>query len=98
MVSAIQDVEKEVKHSRTIVMGDFNCSPFDVEMISKNKMNVVLFKKLINKAEMLHATDVNIRDFITLLLNILPKRMSPMALTIMLAMRNLYTGIAMISC
>ena len=51
MLSAIQDVEKEVKHSRTIVMGDFNCSPFDVEMISKNKMNVVLFKKLINKAE-----------------------------------------------
>lgn len=51
MVSAIQDVERETKHSRTIVIGDFNCSPFDVEMISKNQMNTVLFKSLINKAE-----------------------------------------------
>ncbi len=51
LVSYIQEVEKNLNHSNTIVIGDFNASPFDDEMIQKDAFNAVLFKNLILKAE-----------------------------------------------
>lgn len=50
----IQDIceqENKVKNYRTIVIGDFNCNPFDEEITEKSSMNAVLFKPLINQQE-----------------------------------------------
>lgn len=51
LVSDIKELETSRKHKRTIVIGDFNASPFDSELIQKDCFNAVLFKELIYKNE-----------------------------------------------
>jgi Endonuclease/Exonuclease/phosphatase family. len=51
LVSDVCVLEKEMKHNNTIIIGDFNASPFDNELIQKDAFNAVLYKKLIEKAE-----------------------------------------------
>lgn len=51
LVSDIKDLENSRKHKKTIIIGDFNASPFDSELIQKDCFNAVLFKELINKNE-----------------------------------------------
>ncbi len=50
----IQDVnmlEKEMKHYNTIIIGDFNASPFDDELVAKDAFNAVLYKGVIMQQE-----------------------------------------------
>ena len=51
LVADISEVEKELKLDNTIVIGDFNASPFDDELIQKDTFNAVLFKDLIMEHE-----------------------------------------------
>lgn len=43
--------ENDTKVDNTIIIGDFNSSPFDSELVQKNMFNAVLFKKLIMEQE-----------------------------------------------
>lgn len=47
----VKDLEKETGIDNTIIIGDFNANPFSKEIISKNGLNAVLFKDLINTQE-----------------------------------------------
>lgn len=47
----IKEQEKLLNHDNTIVIGDFNASPFDSELVQKDAFNAVLFKDLIMKTE-----------------------------------------------
>ena len=44
-------LEKENHSGKTIIIGDFNASPFDSELVQKNMFNAVLFKELLRKCE-----------------------------------------------
>ena len=57
LVRDIKELESSEKHTRSIVIGDFNCNPFDQEMIQKDAMNSVLFKDLIKKSETVKCND-----------------------------------------
>ena len=63
MVHDIKDVESEYDTLNTIVIGDFNCSPFDDEMIEKDLFNSVLFKKIIEKSEYVKYDNTMYRRF-----------------------------------
>lgn len=51
LVKDIDCLETELKIDNTIVIGDFNSSPFDDELIQKDTFNAVLFKELILRSE-----------------------------------------------
>lgn len=51
LITDINEQESILKHRNTIVIGDFNASPFDEELVQKDSFNAVLFKDLIMKAE-----------------------------------------------
>ena len=51
LVNDIAEQEKLLKNDNTLVIGDFNASPFDDELIQKDAFNAVLFKALIDKSE-----------------------------------------------
>lgn len=51
LVQDIIELENKQKCRNTIVIGDFNCNPFDEEIIQKDAFNAVLFKSLIKKQE-----------------------------------------------
>lgn len=51
LVSQLKELEDKVKSTKTIVMGDFNASPFDSELTQTNMFNAVLFKELLRKKE-----------------------------------------------
>lgn len=51
LVRDISEIERLLNCSQTIVIGDFNASPFDSELIQKDAFNAVLFKKLIESNE-----------------------------------------------
>lgn len=51
LVSDLVTTENELKLRNTIVIGDFNASPFDEELIQKDAFNAVLYKELILKQE-----------------------------------------------
>lgn len=53
LVLDVCEQENTAKNRRTIVIGDFNCNPFDEEIIEKSAMNAVLFKKLIDSQEVI---------------------------------------------
>lgn len=57
IVQDINEREKEAKNRMTIVIGDFNCNPFDEEIIQKDSFNAVLFKSLIVQQEMIKYRD-----------------------------------------
>lgn len=63
----MQDIsESEAKYDtehNSIVIGDMNASPFDSEMVNKNSFNAVLFKKLIEKNEMIEYHGDNYERF-----------------------------------
>ena len=51
LVLDINEQEYLLKHDNTIVIGDFNASPYDSELILKDHFNAVLFKDIIKRAE-----------------------------------------------
>ena len=51
IVDDICEQENELKCRETIVIGDFNCNPFDNEIIQKDSFNAVLYKSLIHQQE-----------------------------------------------
>ena len=51
LVADIEQTEKLLKCSNTIVIGDFNANPYDKELLSKFAFNAVLFKTIIDKNE-----------------------------------------------
>lgn len=63
IVQDITEQEKESKSRRTIVIGDFNCNPFDQEVIQKDSFNAVLFKELIKKQEVIRYSEKEWRRF-----------------------------------
>ncbi len=69
IVYDIEAEEKTLKHSNTIVMGDFNASPFDSELIQKDSFNAVLFKDLILKSEYVNFENKTFRRFYNPMLN-----------------------------
>jgi len=52
IVDDIKDVESELNTNNTLVIGDFNCSPFDSEMTQKDTFNCVLYKGIIMENDM----------------------------------------------
>lgn len=63
IVQDILEQENTTKNRSTIVIGDFNCNPFDEEIIQKDSFNAVLFKQLINKSEIIRYQNKNYRRF-----------------------------------
>ena len=63
LVYDINSVEKELKLDNTIVIGDFNASPFDDELIQKDAFNAVLFKDLILQKERVKVNGKEYRRF-----------------------------------
>ena len=63
IVHDIVEQEKLEKNRRTIVIGDFNCNPFDEEVIQKDSFNAVLFKSLIKKQEVVRYNEREWRRF-----------------------------------
>lgn len=64
--SIIYDIdllEKRTKNTKTIVIGDFNCNPFDEEIIQKDAFNAVLFKQLIEDQEQIEFNSKKYRRF-----------------------------------
>lgn len=51
LVNDIDEIEKEDASLNTLIIGDFNTSPFAPEMVNKKALNAVLFKELIEKQE-----------------------------------------------
>ena len=49
IIHYINELENEEKNINTIVIGDFNCNPFDEEIIEKDSFNAVLFKSLMQQ-------------------------------------------------
>ena len=63
IVQDISEQEKTAKNWFTIVIGDFNCNPFDEEIIQKDAFNAVLFKQLITKQETIKYNNKKLRRF-----------------------------------
>lgn len=63
LVSDICEQEKNNKSSNTLVIGDFNASPFDEELVQKNTFNAVLFKELILDKEYVTYCNKKFRRF-----------------------------------
>lgn len=51
LVSDTNELELQSKNYQTIVIGDFNCNPFNEEIIQKDSFNAVLYKPLIEAQE-----------------------------------------------
>lgn len=47
----INQYESKFQEVKTILIGDFNCSPFDDEMIDQEYLNAVLYKSIIQNKE-----------------------------------------------
>lgn len=63
IVYDIDSLEKDTKNTNTIVIGDFNCNPFDEEIIQKDAFNAVLFKQLINDQELVEYNNTKYKRF-----------------------------------
>lgn len=70
LVNDIVELENELQTTNTIVVGDFNCSPFDEEMIQKDSFNSVLFKDLIVHQEIVERAGQKYRRFYNPMLEI----------------------------
>lgn len=51
LIKDLTEQERKDHISNTIIVGDFNCNPFDEELIQKDCFNAVLFKELIKSQE-----------------------------------------------
>lgn len=51
LVSDIEEAEKELGCTNTIIIGDINANPYDEELLSKYAFNAVLFKSIIHENE-----------------------------------------------
>lgn len=69
LVKDICTLETELKNSNTIVIGDFNASPFDDELIQKDSFNAVLYKGLINQSEHVKINGKQYRRFYNPMVN-----------------------------
>ena len=69
LVKDIKEQEKLLKHDNTIVIGDFNASPFDEELVQKDAFNAVLFKDLILRKEYVVVERTEYRRFYNPMLN-----------------------------
>ena len=63
LVHEIHELELEMKCNNTIVIGDYNASPFDEELIQKDCFNAVLFQDLIMKSESVKVAGSAFRRF-----------------------------------
>ena len=63
LVRDICEQERKRKSYSTIVIGDFNCNPFDEEIVEKSAMNAVLFKQLIDNQEYVRHQEKQYRRF-----------------------------------
>lgn len=69
LIVDIKEQESTLKHSNTIVIGDFNASPFDEELVQKDAFNAVLFKDLILKTENVTFNGTRYKRFYNPMLN-----------------------------
>ena len=69
LITDINEQELFLKNKNTIVIGDFNASPFDEELVQKDAFNAVLFKDLIIKSEFVKVDDKKYRRFYNPMLN-----------------------------
>lgn len=69
IVQDVCELERTSKCDNTIIIGDFNASPFDSELIQKDAFNAVLYKGLINKAEYVTSNGKRYRRFYNPLVN-----------------------------
>lgn len=51
LVNDIKNLEESAKCKNTIIIGDFNANPYDIELLAMNAFNAVLFKEIILKSE-----------------------------------------------
>ena len=63
IVNDVESVEKETKTDKTVIIGDYNASPFDYELIQKDAFNAVLYKELIKKTEYIISNGKRYRRF-----------------------------------
>lgn len=70
LLKDINEMEIQYDSHNTIVIGDFNCSPFDPEVIQKNKLNCVLYKELIKKQEIVTHNHRKYRRFYNPMLSV----------------------------
>ena len=63
IVTDICEQERVLNNRHTIVIGDFNCNPFDEEMIQKDSFNAVLFKPIINYQDIIEYNSKRFRRF-----------------------------------
>ena len=69
IVQDVSELERTLKCDNTIIIGDFNASPFDSELIQKDSFNAVLYKGLIDKAEYITSNGKRYRRFYNPLVN-----------------------------
>lgn len=69
IVHDICEQEQSLNNLHTIVIGDFNCSPFDSELTQKDSFNAVLFKSIIESNEMTEYGNDSIRKFYNPIVN-----------------------------
>lgn len=69
IVSDVTELEKLSKIMNTIVIGDFNASPFDSELVQKDAFNAVMYKELINKDEIITYEGKRYKRFYNPILN-----------------------------
>lgn len=59
----IARLEREFENSNVIIIGDFNASPFDIELVQKTGFNAVLFKELLRRNEIVKHGNKQYRRF-----------------------------------
>ena len=63
IVNDVESAEKEIGTDKTVIIGDYNASPFDQELIQKDAFNAVLYKELIKKTEYITSNGKRYRRF-----------------------------------
>ena len=69
IVGDVNELENKMDCDNTIIIGDFNASPFDSELIQKDAFNAVLFQDLITKTEYIKSNGKQYRRFYNPMLN-----------------------------
>lgn len=63
IVRDVESIENELKTDKTIIIGDYNASPFDQELVQKDAFNAVLYKGLLKKQEYIKSNGKQYRRF-----------------------------------